>query len=1209
MYIFGGRTEEGTDLGDLAAFRITSRRWYTFQNMGPSPSPRSGHSMTAHGKQIIVLGGEPSSAPRDAAELSMGYILDTGKIRYPNDGPQPQGAVQPSSPTRRPSTEVRSGIPTASSRSMSREGQRPPTSDGPRAIGAIRDGPPGPPGPVGPPANRLVESPAPGNSRLPKASIQSAAGPPPQGQAPTPRVNGVVANQRGKAPGTIADPRLAGGETVRAVPAEEQATVSHNRELSKENVRPNRENSPGNQGRRTPTQHQQTSKAKAMEAGEAAPLIMSGGSVSRQRSLRSQRAHGSIDSSEEGALGRSTSSKHFPDASLDGRSLRSLGDEPRSPKLTPHQEALVKELEAAKSRNAWYASELALARKAGYHAGTGASPTFDDRAVSQFSDDDRPLIEAFMTMRTELFKMQQTVDQQTSTTAKKIAEIEHQRDAAISEAAYARAKLAAHGGSQNSTPLPDGSRDSLEHTERQTDISRRLALALAAQAEHKSKLEAVGNELASERRARELAEESSDTAQRRLDELSGSRNPMEVEALRAELHEAQTTARAETARRTEIENQHRMAQLDRDDLSKKHEESSSRLKDHVASLAALEAAVAASTNKAGMYERQHEEEKQRRESSDRKLLQLRSEHEERTRELDTTSRRLKDAEEMAESHAKEATTHREALMAGLQRVASPTNSVERDPLHEQRLTALQQAADQARSLALSHQEAADASAQKLRSAEERIAGLEAYQEQSSREGLQMRRQLQTAMRDVQGHQAENRDLKAQMESQQRDASALAVQHGALKDLLGERGINMADARRSPMLDSSPGSRFGTPDQNRYREMESQLQNSLKAHEETRQAYETREQEADRAYREKIEQLDNDYQSAVHYVKGTEKMLKKMGEELSKYKTQNSQLKSELEAVQSTSRGSPSGQAEGNPDWTTERDRLHQSIADMQSQTSSHLAQLEQSKTSIQRELAAAQAERDHHRSQFDNLNRSTENSTRELSELRSENAMLLERAADAEQKVTLLLDQVGQSVGNYRRQSQLANTPQPPQLLEHQQQQPPTSLSQFHNNASSHNRGESVSTMLTDTTSLGDDEPNTRGVGGEHDNRGSLALDNLASELETLRSQWANNASRNYRLSNQFEFERTPTSANPGGSGTTHDGGGLMGGTGLADWRRRLDDDEHDEEGSNERELGGGESNDGPATQAAQVVIGGGATTGEGSHFQSHNRQGREVEA
>lgn len=92
MYIFGGRTEEGTDLGDLAAFRISSRRWYTFQNMGPSPSPRSGHSMTAYGKQIVVLGGEPSTATREATDLAAVYVLDTSKIRYPNDQPPPQVA-------------------------------------------------------------------------------------------------------------------------------------------------------------------------------------------------------------------------------------------------------------------------------------------------------------------------------------------------------------------------------------------------------------------------------------------------------------------------------------------------------------------------------------------------------------------------------------------------------------------------------------------------------------------------------------------------------------------------------------------------------------------------------------------------------------------------------------------------------------------------------------------------------------------------------------------------------------------------------------------------------------------------------------------------------------------------------------------------------------------------------------------------------------
>lgn len=124
MYIFGGRTEDGTDLGDLAAFKITSRRWFTFQNMGPAPSPRSGHSMTAFGKQIVVLAGEPSSAPRNIDELSMVYVLDTGKIRYPNDQQiqqTPTGERVPGN--RRPSTErpaggssaIRGAIPQSSS--------------------------------------------------------------------------------------------------------------------------------------------------------------------------------------------------------------------------------------------------------------------------------------------------------------------------------------------------------------------------------------------------------------------------------------------------------------------------------------------------------------------------------------------------------------------------------------------------------------------------------------------------------------------------------------------------------------------------------------------------------------------------------------------------------------------------------------------------------------------------------------------------------------------------------------------------------------------------------------------------------------------------------------------------------------------------------------------------------------------------------------
>jgi hypothetical protein len=1106
MYIFGGRTEEGTDLGDLAAFRISSKRWYTFQNMGPSPSPRSGHSMTAYRDKIVVLAGEPSSAPRDPAELSMVYVLDTAKIRYPSDAPGPSSAAdarQPNSPTRRPSTEARSAMPI---RSTSREGTGTPNASREQFAGG--------------PVQRPDPSQSNGQSRLPRASLaQAPAGPPPPGQAPNPRMNGVQspANADTSKPrynGTSGDPRSAsaGPNGVRSNPPDGIGQTPAIREVQKENTRPSREGSPSTHGRRTPIQRTE-SKAKAMEAGEAAPLVSSG--VARQRSLRSQRAQSSIDSTEDGLLGRSSSGRHHNEVGADNRSLRSLhGDEPKSPKLNAHQEALVKELEAIKKTNAWYASELALARKQGYHSGAASSPTFDDRAVSQVSDDDRPLMEAFLMMRTELVKMQDAMEAQASSMAKRIGEVEHQRDAAVTEAAYARAKLAAHGGSQRSTPQPDHGREPDEQ-ERFTDLSRRLALALAAQSEHKARLDTLNNDLVAERRARELAEESMDALQLRYDDLNKNRKPAELEGLRSELHDAQSLARAEAGRRAEVEEELRTLRVDHESLSKTHGDISSRLASHTASMAALEAAVAASTGKAGLFERQIEEERARREAVERKLSQLRADHEDRTTELEATTKRLRDAEELAETHAKEATTHREALMAGLAQLSNPTSAARGDAVAEQKLAALRESAEQASALAKRNQEAADKAAQKLRAAEERIAGLEAYQEQSSREGLQTRRQLQATLRDAQKYQAEIRELRSNLEMHQRDSSALAVQHSALKDLLGERGLNVSDVRRSPAFggDHSPTSRFGTPEQARLRELDQQLQSSLKAHEETKNQFEARMQEADSTYKEKLEQLENDYQSAVHYVKGTEKMLKKMNQELTKYKSQNAQLQTELDSVRAAS--AASGAAADTAAWDNERKLLQTSIEEMKTQTSQQIAQMETNISSLKSNLAAVQAERDEQKTAHEELRESTQRLGKELEQLKSENSMLEKQAQEAESRITVLLDQVSDRVGNYRRQSQL--------------QPLPHGLS-----GANHNRDESAST-LTDV-SVQDDTL-------ARDERGSMALDNLASELETLRSQWESTSRNNYRLS----ADRTPTTE-------TH---GVELSDNLASWRRRLAEEEN----------------------------------------------------
>ncbi|CAG8489832.1 12693_t:CDS:2 [Acaulospora colombiana] len=82
IYIFGGRTIEGKDLADLAAFNINQKRWFMFQKMGPSPCPRYCHSMTLLQKKILVFGGDSSQTAKPNGEGTI-HILDTARIKYP----------------------------------------------------------------------------------------------------------------------------------------------------------------------------------------------------------------------------------------------------------------------------------------------------------------------------------------------------------------------------------------------------------------------------------------------------------------------------------------------------------------------------------------------------------------------------------------------------------------------------------------------------------------------------------------------------------------------------------------------------------------------------------------------------------------------------------------------------------------------------------------------------------------------------------------------------------------------------------------------------------------------------------------------------------------------------------------------------------------------------------------------------------------------
>ncbi|ETS00935.1 putative cell polarity protein [Trichoderma reesei RUT C-30] len=1070
MYIFGGRTEEGTDLGDLAAFRITQRRWYTFQNMGPSPSARSGHSMTTVGKSIVVLGGEPSTASSSTNDLGILYVLDTTKIRYPNDAP---GGPQRIPQARRPSDAANPNRQPPL-RDVSNGGAPPDSGN------AIVGGPSSISGPQG---RRTASGgmdptphggpPGPGNKmQMPRGSATaSPSGPPPQG--PTPAKPGPDPSAVGRVRGASVDRAAAtGSPQMGAAPSP----------IARETIPEGEATTP------TPSSHMPTADASHRAAPEG---------MQRPAPNRPASPPHSAPKPMSASLNRRSS----------GRNSQTV--------------ALLKELDNARNRNAWYASELELARKAGYVPNASMGPALDGKAVESFDDEDRPLIEALLAMRTELANVQNAVDKQAIVAAKQIAEAERQRDVAIQEAVYAKAKLAAQsGGSASSTPQPDGERD--EFGARSAELSRKLASALNHQKSLQSQLESAKSELDAEKRARKLADDTTAAIQKRMMDLEAYKQQTsgEVERLKAELHFAQREAREQAMASTEAVTALELLKVEKEALSRKLDEVADSTNDREETFESLRAAIVASQDASAHLETKLEEERAQREKVEGKLSKLKAEHEARTAELVAVSQRLRDAEELAEKHATEARTHREAVLSGLQKLALKDESVTHNADAE-RAVALQNQLAAANALVKKYQQEADIAADRLRSAEERIAGLEQYQEQSSREGVGIRRQLQSALRENQSLQAAHSDLKNQLAAQQLETNAMTVQHNALRDILIERGISPTGAVRSRGLQSP---RTNSPEQqSRLRELEAQLASISAAHEEAKQTFAIQAQDSETAYREKLSQLESDYQSAVHYVKGTEKMLKQLQEQLARYKTENGRLKSDIVELEDRLNAGPG--EPGSAGWDKERADLQIKISSLEAEFHDSAAQLEKNLENLKAELAESQRQRDE-------ATKSLATQRKELEQLQSENALLEQRASDAEQKVSLLLDQVEHSVDTYRRRSRNVVSINAEGL------------------AAANGLGLSgLSSLLGHHRHESSDGESM--YGDNAGNRNSAALDNLASELETLRNHWET-TNKNYRLSTNFDFD----SANPPKREDDTPTGLGMGGS-IAEWRKRLDTENH----------------------------------------------------
>ncbi|KAJ6264183.1 hypothetical protein Dda_0325 [Drechslerella dactyloides] len=1085
MYVFGGRSNDGTDLGDLAAFRIPSRRWYTFQNMGPSPSPRSGHSMTTYGTKIFVKGGEPSVQTTNAEELTFLYILDTAKIRYPTD-------QQLQDRDRAP---VPGGPPGAARRPSAAE--RPSNIGGPPTLRKVSSGGPGReslmmgPGAQGqPPINGNIGAANGPGSRLPRASIaQAPGGPPPQQQAPNPRgpVGPPQMNGRAKTP-TRADQRPS-VETARGQPP------------------PIREGGspPGTNGAPAPLTNGNRVPPAQSPPQQVSTIVPAPRSISPPERSRSRQNQSSIDSIA--APLQQSLQNQKPNGILSG---------PQSP---IHQESMgmsspvdalsdassIKELESLRQVNAWYASELSLARKQGYTLQSSNSSAFEEHVAEDLSESDRPLLEALVAMKAELQKVQGLVEEQASLAAKRIAEVEQQRDVAVSEAVYMKAKLAAVSGGGNMSPIDVNNMEA----DRASNMEKRLATSLATQAELQVKLHSLTTEFEAEKKARQLADDLASAAENRVSELDDFRNrtASELESLRAELIDAEKTLREEASTRADALSEAKLLRLDKEELTARLEDTLRDNSDYAAAMDSLRTALLASQKKSELLERQLEDDRTVREALDRKLARLKSEYEERSTDLEAANRRLKDVEELAEKHAEEAKSARDAMISGLEKAAGREVLDIVGSAADERVVILQDQVVASKTMLAKHKQQADEAGEKLAQAMQRVAGLELMQAQASKEAINLQRRMADILEEGRRLKQDNTELLLKLSERQLDVDATTSKYSALRELLSERGINLdkRDVRsRNGLGSPRSGSGSATPDQmGRLRELEAQLEAQIKAHNETKSQADQQAQEAEKVFSLKLEELENNYQSVAKYVKGTEKMLIRMKEELAKYKVQNAKLTADLEEARSSPR---EGVLLNESGFDAERDAMSVEIVALQTKLSETASAMERRMLEVQNDLDGLRIERDTARQQSTTAQLQLMEVSSQIERLESENSMLETRAAEAEKKVSSLLDRLESSVDAYR---------------------------------------ESVRFDYRRPENQGDySERNS--VYDANDLRTSVALDSLASELDQLKASWhARNSA--YRLSAFDGGEKTPTSTV---------GGELS--ASLAEWRKRLNEEEEE---------------------------------------------------
>ncbi|KAJ7630754.1 hypothetical protein FB45DRAFT_833493 [Roridomyces roridus] len=889
IYIFGGRGVDGNDLNDLAAFKISNQRWYMFQNMGPSPTGRSGHAMAAVGTKVYVLGGE-SFTPSKTDDYSLVHVLDTKHIKYPANPPSAgQGAGQ----------GVAQGV--ARKASLNPAPSQIGVANGVRSMS-----------PSMPPPGAEIEDP-----RRAMSPSNMKNKPPP---------NGVV-NGFGKKP---TRPRREDDDTA-AEDSTDEAPRERERTMSPEQAAPTatapiRAKSPA-----FSVASRATSPANGIIGGESQPPNLMGVSMALKDNL-SGRGSPAVDRTRPPPDAFYTPSPGSPTAVTSaashlGHSSRQ-GSVNTTSELIKDLKAKEQELEGAKRQMAWMKEALAKASKSGY--------VYHDRDGVEVTADEGGNAELALKFKQFKAQMQTLMADQARQASEHIADAERMKANATQEAAYYRAKLTAL---ENANEAEAGRIE----RERVADLERQMSTLVSERWEQDRKLSELSDSLAlqttlceqaealaadASKRA-ELADESHERTMQRHNSIQERHNTLEAQ-LRE--HADHLLSQTSVLEQKEADEMSLRAQVD--ELIQSRDQ-------HLRALEQARIALQASASRAEEVDVQYDRAREQISTLETDLVELRGELESRTAEVDSIRARLTDVENSWAKSREEADAFRALTTGGLGELLDSHRDLKTDEDrmargHAEKTQAMESEAAALRKMLKDATQQVDQAQGQLAEERRRVREHEVEHSLLRSQMVGLRAQLSNTLADAGQAKKNLADREARLNDRSKESSDATLRLGMLRNYLAESGISVDEdlSRSRPQGSTSPqvadlenklAERARLHDKmerelaqavRKHREAESQLSQMSSQLEAARSSSsasspeaEARAAEAERkleeteqGYKARMQQMEEDYQLAVHYVKGTEKMMRRMRDELTKQKNTNVSLQADLDVARGKTPG-------------------------------------------------------------------------------------------------------------------------------------------------------------------------------------------------------------------------------------------------------------------------------------------------------------------